>query len=34
MTRQAIARKKFWRTVLGVIAILVAFVVWLIVRSL
>lgn len=35
MTRAAIARKKFWRTVLGVIItlIVVAFAIWLVVRS-
>jgi hypothetical protein len=34
MTRLAIARKKFWRTVLGVIAVLGVLVVWTIARSL
>jgi hypothetical protein len=33
MTRQAIARKKFWRTVLGVIAVLTVLVACLIARS-
>ena len=33
MTRQAIARKKFWRTVLGVIAVLTVVVACLIARS-
>ena len=34
MTRQAIERKKFWRTVVSVIAILAVFALWLFVRSL
>ena len=33
MTRQAIARKNFWRAVLGVIAVIAVLVAWVIARS-